>query len=67
MTLDFHQSDASRPLTQFRKEGGDDINVNYIFWILLKILTAPLAQDVKKGASLSQVRGCPIVSGFSIS
>ena len=48
MALDFHQSYLARPFTQFRKEGGDDIKMDYILWIWVKVMTSPLAQDVEK-------------------
>jgi hypothetical protein len=52
MALDFYQSDRSRPLTQFRKEGGNDIKVAYIFtcifWIQVNFMTSPLAYGVKE-------------------
>ena len=54
MALDFQQSDRSRPLTQFQKEGGDDVKVAYILWIRVKVLTAPLAQDVKKDQTVNK-------------
>ena len=48
MALDFHQSDFARPLTQFRKEEGDDIKMNYTFWIRVEVVVPPLAQDVEE-------------------
>jgi hypothetical protein len=51
MALDLHQSYLARSLTQFRKEGGaqgDDIKMDYILWIWVKVMTSPLAQDVEK-------------------
>ena len=54
MAFDFHKSDPARPLTQFCKEGGDDIKMDYIFWTLVKVMTAPPAQDVKKDLAVNE-------------
>ena len=54
VALDFHQSYLARPFTQFRKEGGDDIKVDYILWIWVKVMTPPLAQDVEKDQTVNE-------------
>ena len=45
---------SSNNLTQFQKEGGGDVKVDYIFLIRAKVLTATLAQDVKKDQTINK-------------
>ena len=54
LALDFYQGDLSRPLTQFRKEGGEDIKVGHIFWIRVKARTSSLAQGVEKDQAVNK-------------
>ena len=54
MALDFHQSDLTRPLTQFHKERRDGIKMDYIFWIRVKVMTSPLPQDVEKDQTVNK-------------
>ena len=35
-------------------EGGDDFEVDYILWIRVKVLTAPLAQDIEKNKTVNK-------------
>jgi hypothetical protein len=41
-------------LTQFSKEGGNDIKVEDIIWIQVKILMGPLVQDVQKDQTVNK-------------
>ena len=54
VALDFHQSYLTRQLTYFRKEVGDDIKMDYILWIRVKVMTSPLAQDVEKDQTVNK-------------
>jgi hypothetical protein len=46
VTLDFHESNATNPLPQFCQKGENDIKVHYLFRIRVKVMTAPLAENI---------------------
>jgi hypothetical protein len=52
--LDFHQSDLSRPLKQFRKEVGNNIKVDYIFFIRVNGMASPPAHDVDEDQTVNE-------------
>jgi hypothetical protein len=48
MTLNFHESNFSAPLSQFFQKRENDIKVHYLLQVRMKVMSAPLAYDIEK-------------------